>query len=481
MLQIEEAMSVAAGIKPAPEAGITRVLVIEDELLFGRAVVKSLSKGGYACEHADTIAKARGMLATQQPDLVLLDLRLPDGYGLDLMNEFSRDNRDMAVIVMTAFGEVDDAVRAMKLGAADYLKKPVDLDELKLTVDKVMINAGLKQKVDCSRSRDIHQTDHVELLGESPALRAARDQIVALASLAGSGSAPPPTVLIVGETGTGKDVAARLLHRAGPLGERPFVQVDCASLPRELIEAELFGHEKGAYTGAQGARPGLLEAAENGTAFLDEIGELPLDMQAKLLNVIERRMVRRVGSTRERPIASRFVAGTNRNLPAMIAAGQFRADLYYRLNVVTLTMPPLRERGDDVVLLARHFVATTARRYAVGMPGFEPEALESLRRYTWPGNVRELKHLIERAVLLCQGRDISRGDLGLPDAEQADGEEDSFSRISSMTLDEVERWLIDRALSHAQGNVSEAARKLGVSRMTLRYRIEKHGLRIDMH
>jgi two-component system response regulator AtoC len=254
------------------------------------------------------------------------------------------------------------------------------------------------------------------------------------------------------------------------------VQIDCASLPRELIEAELFGHEKGAYTGAQGARAGLLEAAEGGTAFLDEIGELPLDMQAKLLNVIERRVVRRVGSVRERPIAARFVAGTNRDLPAMIAAGQFRADLYYRLNVVTLTMPPLRERGNDVTLLARHFAAQTARRYALDEPGFDPVALSALQRYHWPGNVRELKHLIERAVLLCQGRDIGAADLGLPSAATA-GADAAAVPFASMTLDEAERWLIERTLDRVRGNVSEAARRLGVSRMTLRYRIEKHGLR----
>lgn len=455
-----------------------RVLLVEDEALFARAVMKRLGVAGYACAHAPTLAVGREALNSFGPDVILLDLRLPDGQGTDLLAELARDARSAPVIVLTAYGEVEDAVRAMKLGAADYLKKPVDLDELQLVIEKVLRTAGLRQKVDYSRSRESHIGDGVVLLGESPAMHAVREQIDALGSLVGHRLALPPTVLVIGETGTGKDVAARCLHRAGPLADRPFVQIDCASLPRELIEAELFGHEKGAYTGAQGARAGLLEAAESGTAFLDEIGELPLDMQAKLLNVIERRVVRRVGSTRERPIGARFVAGTNRDLPAMIAAGQFRADLYYRLNVVTLNMPPLRERGDDVLLLARHFVTQTARRYALAEPVIEADARSALLRYHWPGNVRELKHLIERAVLLCQGRAIGPADLGLgaPLGHVAAANE-ALPPIASMTLDEAERWMIERALERAKGNVSQAARRLGVSRMTLRYRIEKHGLK----
>ncbi|MBV5284561.1 MAG: sigma-54 dependent transcriptional regulator [Methyloversatilis sp.] len=478
MLSNPGTIDVDETLPPAPSTA-ARLLLVEDEALFARAVTRRLGSAGYACQHATTLLQAREALGGFAPDVVLLDLRLPDGHGLDLLAELNGDNRAAPVVVLTAYGEVEDAVRAMKLGAADYLKKPVDLEELQLVVERVLRTAGLRQKVDYSRSRESHHSQVSEnalLLGDSPAMRAAREQVVALAGLTGSSLAPPPTVLIVGETGTGKDVAARLLHRAGPLQDRPFVQIDCASLPRELIEAELFGHEKGAYTGAQGARAGLLEAAEGGTAFLDEIGELPLDMQAKLLNVIERRVVRRVGSVRERPIAARFVAGTNRDLPAMIAAGQFRADLYYRLNVVTLTMPPLRERGNDVTLLARHFAAQTARRYALDEPGFDPVALSALQRYHWPGNVRELKHLIERAVLLCQGRDIGAADLGLPSATIASTDAAAVP-FASMTLDEAERWLIERTLDRVRGNVSEAARRLGVSRMTLRYRIEKHGLR----
>jgi DNA-binding NtrC family response regulator len=378
------------------------------------------------------------------------------------------------VIVLTAYGEISDAVHAMKLGAADYLKKPVDLDELLLAVDKVLQTSRLRYQLDYSRERDSHAVEGAQLLGDSPAMQRVREQIRLLAELAGEGAEPPPTVLILGETGSGKDVAARLLHLLSPRSARPFVQVDCASLPRDLIEAELFGHEKGAFTSAHGARAGLIEAAEDGTLFLDEIGELPLELQAKLLNVIERRKTRRIGSVVERPFAARIIAGTNRQLPEMIAQGQFRADLYYRLNVVTLNMPSLRERGEDVVLLARHFAVQMSRRYGLPDPSFSDDALNALRAYPWPGNVRELKHLVERAVLLSRGGAINVPDLGL---SQAPAPPTGDQPLQGLTLEAAERLLIERALLDTSGNVSEAARRLGVSRMTLRYRMEKYALK----
>jgi DNA-binding NtrC family response regulator len=252
------------------------------------------------------------------------------------------------------------------------------------------------------------------------------------------------------------------------------VHVDCASLPRELMEAELFGHEKGAFTSAAGARVGLIEAAEGGTVFLDEIGELPLELQAKLLSVIERRLVRRIGSTREHPVRAQFVAATNRRLSEMVAQGLFRPDLYYRLNVLTLALPPLRSRGEDVVMLAEHFGAQIARRYGLPAPRFGADARAALLSYAWPGNVRELRHLVERAVMLATG-EIDGAALGLePGAGPAVPPRDA---LDGLTLEAAERLLIQRALEATQDNVSEAARRLGVSRMTLRYRMEKYGLR----
>lgn len=480
-----------------------RVLLVEDEVLFARAVAKRLKKAGYECEHVETVTDGRAVGRQFAPDMVLLDMRLPDGNGLDLLPEFV--GKGSAVIVMTAHGELSDAVNAMKLGAADYLKKPVDLEELLLVIQKAESASKLKHHLDYSRQRNAHQTDGVEMLGNSPAMTNVRSQIQRIAQLVAVGETIPPTVLINGETGTGKDVAARLLHHSCAYSDRPFVHVDCASLPGELIESELFGHEKGAFTSAQGTRAGLIEAAEDGTLFLDEIGELPLPLQAKLLNVLERRMVRRVGSTKERPVSARFVAATNRDLNQMVAEGRFRSDLYYRLNVLTMMMPPLRERGDDILLLAQHFTAQTERRYGLNRHTFSTDAIHMLRTYIWPGNVRELRHQISRAVLLSRDDKITAFDLALPmqinQLRESTGNSNTSlhynaasNRIQGnasvgmdlsinpslnsgqVTLDSAEKMLIENALKQANQNVSEAARQLGITRMAMRYRMEKHGI-----
>jgi two-component system response regulator AtoC len=461
--------------KAPGSAAQARLLIVEDETLFARAVVKRLQKAGYDCEHAENLADGRALMRQFMPDMALLDMRLPDGNGLDLLAELVA--KGIAVIVMTAHGEVSDAVNAMKQGAVDYLKKPVDLEELLLAIQKAENSIQLKHHLDYSRQRNTHAAEGVELLGNSPAMLGVRTQVERIAQLVAISDAIPPSVLINGETGTGKDVAARLLHLSCANSDRPFVHVDCASLPAELIESELFGHEKGAFTSAQASRCGLIEAAEDGTLFLDEIGELPLLLQAKLLNVLERRMVRRVGSTKERPVLARFVAATNRDLHQMVIEGRFRSDLFYRLNVLTMIMPPLREREDDVLLLARHFAAQTERRYGLERRFFSTDALEMLKRYNWPGNVREVRHQISRAVLLSRGDQITASDLALP-IKTHPGLADSDSPTSLVTLDAAEKNLIENALKLAHNNVSEAARQLGVTRMAMRYRMEKHGIRI---
>lgn len=462
----------------------TKVLVIEDESLFARAVVKRLKHAGYEAEHAESIADGRLLVKQFLPDIVLLDMRLPDGNGLELLSDFT--SKGMAVIVMTAYGELSDAVNAIKQGATDYLKKPVDLEELLLIVQKAENASKLNSSLDYSRQRNAHAVDTVAMLGESHAMQLVKAQIERIAQLVGVEEAIPPTVLIHGETGTGKDVAARMLHASSAHSDRPFVHVDCASLPSELIESELFGHEKGAFTSAQGSRSGLIEAAEDGTLFLDEIGELPLTLQAKLLNVLERRMVRRVGSTKERPVMARFVAATNRDLQQMVNEGTFRSDLFYRLNVITLQMPPLRTRGEDAVLLARYFANQTERRYGLPHRAFSHDALVSIRNYTWPGNVRELRHQISRAVLLCRDQQIGAHDLALP-LELSLSANTQLKPLQPMpqqefigqqvTLDAAERMMIENALTQSNFNVSEAARRLGITRMAMRYRMEKHGIK----
>lgn len=460
--------------RPGRVSPKVRVLLVEDEVIFARAVAKRLQQAGYDCEHAATLEDGRELVRQMAPDLVLLDMRLPDGNGLDLLPELV--SKGIAVISMTAYGEVTDAVYAMKLGATDYLKKPVDLEELLLAVEKAQTATQLKHHLDYSRQRNMHASEGVELLGDSPAVSSVRAQIERFAQLVSLSDAIPPTVLIQGETGTGKDVAARLLHLSCANSDRPFVHVDCASLPAELIESELFGHEKGAFTSAQASRYGLIEAAEDGTLFLDEIGELPLPLQAKLLNVLERRRVRRLGSTKEHPVQARFVAATNRDLHQMVLEGRFRSDLFYRLNVLTMHMPPLRERGDDILLLAKHFATQTERRYGLQPRPFSIEASHMICDYQWPGNVRELKHQVSRAVLLSRESQIMSHDLALPGSLQA--APPMVAPEPSVTLESAEKVLIENALRQSNNNVSEAARQLGITRMAMRYRMERHGLKL---
>ncbi len=464
--------------------GQHKVLIVEDEDLFARAVTKHLKKAGFDCECAGNIADARALTKQFQPDLALLDMRLPDGNGLDLIEELIAKNTK--VIAMTAYGEVSDAVQAIKLGANDYLKKPIDLEELLLIIQKNEKTFELQTSQDNAKQRNSHASAHaadgVDLKGDSPALQSVRMQIERISQLGHLVDAIPPTVLISGETGTGKDVAARLLHLSCAHKEKPFIHVDCASLPSELIESELFGHEKGAFTNAVTSRPGLIEAAEDGTLFLDEIGEIPLALQAKLLNVLERRKVRRLGSTKERNVPARIIAATNRDLHQMSNVGDFRSDLYFRLNVMSLHMPALRERDGDVLLLAKHFMQQTEKRYGLSKHHFSLAAQEAMQTYAWPGNVRELRHQVSRAVLLSNSDAISVVDLALPRitteyAFKADSQQAQESQAAP-TLDAAEKQMLMAALESTNNNVSKAARHLGITRMKMRYRMEKHGINL---
>jgi two-component system, NtrC family, response regulator AtoC len=452
-----------------------KILLVEDEVLFAKAVVKRLQKAGFECEHAESLQDARLLVKQFEPDMALLDMRLPDGNGLDLLSDFVA--RNINTIVMTAFGDVSDAVNAIKLGAIDYLKKPIDLEELLLIIQKNEKTTDLQTSLDYSRQRDTIVNESVQLIGESAAMQSVRQQITRIAQLSALSDAVQPTVLITGETGTGKDVVARYLHAHCVNHEKPFVHVDCASLPAELIESELFGHEKGAFTNAVASRPGLIESAEDGTLFLDEIGELPLGLQAKLLNVLERRMVRRLGSTKERPVQARIIAATNRDLYQMSSEGRFRSDLYYRLNVITMQMPPLRDRGQDVLLLANYFRQMTEKRYALPHHEFSPLALMAIQAYHWPGNVREMRHQISRAVLMCAQAMISEHDLGLPQMTAVNGNP-VVQGDTPVTLDGAEKLMLLNALEQSRNNVSKAARLLGITRMTMRYRMDKHGISV---
>ncbi len=451
-----------------------KILLVEDENVFAKAVKKHLQRAGYKIDIVENLAAAREEYKNNAPDLVLLDMRLPDGSGLDLLSEIKSSNTNTAVLVMSAYGELEDAVSAMKLGASDYLKKPIDLDELLINVEKVFDKNELTQKLTYSVKREQHAVETVEFLGQCQQIKLVSEQVERISQLSQSGNVIPPTVLILGETGTGKDVVARLLHAYSSRKQKPFVHVDCASLPKDLIESELFGHEKGAFTNAHVARTGLIEAAEDGVLFLDEIGELPLNLQSKLLAVLERRTIRRVGTTQERSVAAWIIAATNRDIESLADSGEFRPDLYYRLNVMSLSMPALRERCDDIVLLANHFASQTSRRYGLKFEGLSDEAIELLKEYSWPGNVRELKHLIERAVLLSGGGMLDVNMLGLGNKSETKSDEHEIN--DDLTLGEAELHLIKQALKRTNRNVSKAARELDITRMALRYRIKKYNL-----
>ena len=457
-----------------------QILIVEDEIVFAKAVKKQLARVGYKSEIAGDLITAKEKFKSLTPDLVLLDMRLPDGSGLDFLEAVKNgENPNIAVLVMSAYGELEDAVSAMKLGASDYLKKPIDLEELLINVEKVLDKNELVSKLAYSSKRERNASESVEFIGECSGIVSIRQQIKQISRLTYASDTVPPTVLILGETGTGKDVVARSLHASAALSDKPFVQVDCASLPKDLIEAELFGHEKGAFTNAHIARTGLIEAAEDGALFLDEIGELPMDLQSKLLAVLERRLMRRVGTTKELPVRAWFIVATNRNVETLLEKGEFRSDLYYRLNVLGIKMPPLRERGNDIIMLANHFAEQTARRYGFGNVTFTDDAIQTVMEYPWPGNIREMKHLIERAVLLHGGGELSSHALGLT-SQTLNGNtgktQESYSSIKDMSLESAELALIKQALDKANGNVSKAARELDITRMALRYRMKKYNL-----
>lgn len=452
------------------------VLLIEDETLFAKSVLRRLQREGHDGAIKASLEEGRAALKAKLPDVLLLDVRLPDGSGLDLLKEIQTNEnwRSLPVVMMTAYGELEDAVAAMKLGATDYLKKPVDLDELILTLSKVMQTQKLSQQLDYSQVRETHGSEPVTMIGFSRSIQNVRQQVERIASLVDKTEQEHPVILISGETGTGKDVIARVYHQTGTWRNRPYVHVDCAALPAELIEAELFGYERGAFTNAHQAKPGLIEVAEDGTLFLDEVGELPLALQSKLLNVLERRVVRRLGSTRELSVQAHFIAATNRDLKQMVAEGRFRSDLFFRLNVLGLHLPPLRERSEDIAPLAAHFVEIIARRYGLPAPVFSEAAVNMLQGYHWPGNIRELQHVVERAVMLSPQGLIESSQLMLQSAPTSETESASLDKLSQMTLEQVEKLLIEKALERSAGNVSRAARELGLTRMAMRYRMEKY-------
>jgi len=444
-----------------------RVLVVEDEDKLRRVIELHLTAGGYEVEQARTAEEA--VLRAGEADLVITDLRLPGMDGMELLSHIRRQNAHTPVIVMTAFGTVENAVAAMKAGAVDFLLKPFSLDHLTTVVEKALEVRALRDENRQLREELGRRYDFRNIIGHSPNMQ----EIFATVARVAPTRA---TVLLCGESGVGKDLIARAIHYHSPRRDRPFVKINCTAIPENLMESELFGYEKGAFTGAAAAKPGKFEQADTGTVFLDEIGDVPPSIQVKLLRILQEREFERLGSNKTREIDVRVIAATNADLRAALEQGRFREDLYYRLNVVPINIPPLRERKEDIPYLAAHFADKLGREVRGQPCRLSPEAIEKLLAYSWPGNVRELENVIERSIVLARSEELGPADIKLDVAPKSRSHEDVRFLPEGVTLEQYEQMLIQEALRRAQGNKSHAARLLGLTRNALRYRLAQMGL-----
>ncbi len=472
-----------------------KILLVDDEKLIRMTLHDRLEQAGFRVTEAERGDEALECVRRDDPDLVLLDYRLPDLDGLEVLRRIRREGTETGVILMTAYSSVDSAVEALKLGAADYLKKPIDHEQLLAAITRTLETTRLRREVRRLRSEQRKQFGSARIIGRSPAIRALLELIH---KVAGSAAA---TVLIQGESGTGKDLAAKAIHQASDRADKPFMNITCSALPETLLESELFGHEPGAFTDAKRLKKGLLELADGGTVFLDEIGDMGATLQAKLLRFLEEKTFRRLGGGRDLRVNVRVIAATNRPLERAVRQGDFREDLYYRLNVVPIELPPLSERPEDIPDLVGHFVAQFNREFRKNTHGVTPEALGCLTRYHWPGNVRELRNVIERAMILEQREELDVTDLpeeivhAAPRARASGDSSPGPGAAASGTgtgtaprtahfalpeggvsLSEVERDLLRQALETTDGNQTRAAGLLDISRDALRYRMKKFGM-----
>jgi two-component system NtrC family response regulator len=450
------------------------VLVVDDDSSLRRVMKMQLEEAGYQVALASDGEQAGVIIDEQRPKLVITDLLMPGMGGLELLKQI-RDNRlETTVIMITAFGSVETAVEAMKSGAYDYVTKPIDYEGLVLAVHRAMERQSLLEEVRSLRSALDERYGFENIVGRSKRLLHVLDMASRVAQ-------HDSTVLLLGETGTGKELLARAIHQNGRRKNKPFITINCGAIPKELLESELFGFTRGAFTGAHTAKAGKIEMADGGTLFLDEVGELPLDMQVKLLRLLQNGEIEKLGSTAQAVVDVRVIAATNRNLPAMIEDGAFREDLYYRLAVVPLAFPPLRERKEDIPELVQHLLRKLKTRHGHPDLTVAPALVSHLCNYRWPGNVRELENVLERMLVLSSGNQIGLADL--PDEmKQTPPAQGSFLLDlpeNGISLEGVERELLLRAIEKFNGNQTQAARFLDISRRTLIYRMEKHGLRRD--
>jgi DNA-binding NtrC family response regulator len=440
-------------------AGKLKILIADDDVAAQDDWRETLAAWNYDVSFAEDGDKALGLLESLQPHVLLCDLRMPRRNGLDLLAAMKERGLNIATLMISGVGQIDDAVRAIKLGAYDYLTKPVDLDRLEVLLKNLTSHVKLREENQRLRR---HLTDAGKLgsiIGRSLPMR----RVMALIDQVAPSSA---SILIGGESGTGKEIVAHTIHDLSARRDGPFIALNCAAIPDTLIESELFGHERGAFTGADKRRAGCFELAEGGTLFLDEIGEMKIDMQAKLLRVLEERKFRRVGGSTELSADVRVLAASNRNLENATSNGTFREDLYYRLNVFTVLLPPLRERNDDIPLFVEHFLTELETPPNKTVTGLEPDCLEALKAYTWPGNIRELRNVMERALIVTKGPIICLDDLP-PNLGAKRKAGPSFKITIGTPLRDVEMELAQRTLAFADGNKTEAARLIGVSSKTL--------------
>src|SRR5450755_2696100 len=457
------------------------VLLVEDKAELRAMLRKFLERNGYTVEEAPDGNTAIDKVRSRRYQLVLSDLKLPGSSGLDVLRESRKVEATLPVILMTAYGSVEEAVTAMKEGAFDFIQKPVDLDHLKLLIERAAKQQELLRENLLLREEYAVRYGFPRIVGEHPTMKDASQMTQRVA-------ATESTVLLLGESGTGKEVFARAIHHLSSRANCPFVALNCAAIPDGLVENELFGHERGAYTGAGARKIGKMELAHRGTLFLDEIGELPLATQSKLLRVLEEKRFERVGGTQEIEVNVRILTATNKDLRAAVADKSFREDLFFRISAVPITIPPLRERGDDVLLLAEYFLERFRREFRKPALEFTADALEQLRLYPWPGNVRELQNAIERAAILADGAQIDVSGLQLPTAKPQPAElpqgmlderfqwDGPLDEVSQRAVEHVERFKIQNALSESKWNKTRAADKLGVSYKTLLNKIRTLGI-----
>ncbi len=453
-----------------------KVLIVDDDRFVRMALSEALRAWGYNVAEAETVASARTAFAEYEPEVILLDIELPDGSGLDVLNEIKEHSPDTIVVMVTGNVDVGNTVAALRGGAHDFIGKPVRIEELRVTLRNALETRTLRREVRQSRGESKRRFSFDEIIGESAAMQKAIDlaRRVAISDVS--------SILLNGETGTGKDLFARAIHFASERADAPYLAINCAALPANLIESELFGYEKGAFTDAKQRKEGLFEQARGGTIFLDEIGEMELSLQAKLLRVLEEGTFRRVGGLKDIHLNARIIAASNRNLKQESEAGNFRLDLYFRLSVIQVDIPPLRDRGDDVIRLAQYYIEkANLKRRGRALTGLSPEVEQIFRRYRWSGNVRELRNVIERASILEDGERVTANHLPadmLGDRAALSSVENATGYVlppNGIPLETVEYDLVKQAYDRTGGNITRAAELLDLSRDQLRYKLRKAG------